>query len=172
MSTRRLLARTITCRFFSICCRSAGLKSGLFAICSFIWSADKLVLFAERPCLNVVFSDAVFHQIGPGTFYATLRKSLIEFRRAAGVCMTTEDQVCIRLVFQITSEVLGHCFQDLCLTVNQPSSRLLTGGSTGLKVNTMERKLGFQLLDLRGQEQRPQREEAELPRSRWWWKRL
>src|SRR5258708_38524302 len=37
-STRRLLARTITCRLFSICCLSAGAKSGSCDISSFIWS--------------------------------------------------------------------------------------------------------------------------------------
>src|ERR1700681_1154517 len=63
--------------------------------------------------------------------------------------MATEDQPGIRAVFQVTREVCGQGFEDLCLTVDQSTLRMLGGGSSGRKVNTVEGKLRFQLLDLR-----------------------
>src|SRR6267143_2276966 len=116
-STRRLLASTNTCRLFSICCQSAGLKSGFCAISSFIWSA---VSWSSLP------NDRV-SKWSAGTPCST-RKFLVRstrrcegfvvFLRAAGVCMATEDQVGIRLVSQITLEVRGQGFQGLCLAVD------------------------------------------------------
>ncbi len=82
-------------------------------------SGSQLVLFAKRPRLKVVRRDTVFHQEVLGAFHASLRKALVVFLRAAGVCMATEDQVGIRLVFQILFEVFGQGFQDSRLTVEQ-----------------------------------------------------
>ena len=85
--------------------------------------SSQLVLFAKGLQFKVVSRDAVFHQEVFGAVDATVRQSLVVFHRAAGVGMATEDQMGIRLVFQIICEVLGQSFQDLCLTVDQATPR-------------------------------------------------
>ena len=52
--------------------------------------------------------------------------------------MATEDQVGIGLVSQITLEVLGQGFQDLCLAVDLATLGILDGGPSSWKVNAME----------------------------------
>src|SRR6267143_3571501 len=105
-STRRLLARTNTCRLFSICCLSAGLKSGF---CASSLPNDRVSKWsAGSPCSTRKF-----------LLRSTRRcEGFVVFLRAAGVCMATEDQVGIRLVSQITLEVRGQGFQGLCLAVD------------------------------------------------------
>src|SRR6266481_4034209 len=62
-----------------------------------------------------------------------------------------------RNVFQIIPVVLGKSFQDIRLAVEQATSWILCCWPSSLKVNAMEGKLGFQLLDLRGRSRRRRR---------------
>src|SRR5260370_4593492 len=117
----------------------------------------QFVVLAKRPCVNMVRRDAVFDQEIPGTLYTTLRQAPVVCLRAAWVCMTTENQVGIRPVFQIFLEVRSQVFKDFRLTIEKATLGILGGGPSGLKVNAMERKSGFQLLDLRGRSRRRRR---------------
>src|SRR5579863_3042005 len=115
---------------------------------------SQLILFAKRPSVKVVRGHAVLHQEVLSTIDAPLRESLVVFFRATWVCMATENEVGIRLVSQIALEVRSQGFQDFCLAVKQASLGILGGGPSRLKVNTMQGKFGFQLLDLWGRRRR------------------
>src|SRR6202040_2080365 len=81
-------------------------------------------------------------------------QGLVVFLRTAYIGVATENQVGIGSVFQIFLEVLGQVFEDLCLTVDQATRWIVGGGPSSWKVNTMEGKPDFQLLDLRGRSRR------------------
>jgi hypothetical protein len=55
----------------------------------------------------------------------------------------------IRHVLQIVSEVLGEGFQNVSLTVEQATLRMLSAGPSGLEINARKGEFGFQPLDLR-----------------------
>ena len=111
---------------------------------------SQLLLFANGPGLNVILRNAVLYEGILGAFHASLCEGFVVFRRAARICMATEYQMGIGPVFQVIVEVRSEGLQDLRLTGEQSARGILHRGPSSLKVNTMEGKPGFQLLDLSG----------------------
>ena len=84
----------------------------------------KLLLFAERLSIDICFPNSMLHQEVLGAIHAAFRKFLVEFVRAARICMACQNKLRVRLALQISLEVSGKIVQRRLLALDQSAVRI------------------------------------------------
>lgn len=113
----------------------------------------QVVSLAKPFSLDVCLGNTLFDQEGLGAVDTTLGERLIVFHGATVISVASENQVRVRLCFEIPLEVGSQHNQCLLLTGQQTAFGIRGPGVVDNKIDAVQSESGFQDRDLGG----------------WWW---